>query len=166
MKDFRVSRFLLLPILVFGVLGLAGCNDENDITGTGGALATLTVDTPDSAQSGQPFNVEIRALAIGVTNVRNGRVQVTLPTPLTVTALDPSAGTTATFSNSAGGGAQVTWVLNTLDSNTQSTLQITAMGVLAPGEAARSITVQAVLTADGISAGDADAEDVLQLRPL
>ena len=56
-------------------------------------------------------------------------------------------------------------MLNTLDSNTQSTLHITTMGMLAAGEPARSVTVQAVLTADGIPPGDADAQDAVQLMP-
>lgn len=164
MKSFRVSR-LAIPVLVLGLLGLAGCNDENDITGTGGALATLLVDAPSSAVSGQPFDVAIRVTAVGVNNVHNGRVEVTLPAPLSVTAVSASPGTSGTFSNTAGGGAQATWMLNTLDSNTQSTLHITTVGVLAAGEPARSVTVQAVLTADGIPPGDADAQDAVQLTP-
>jgi hypothetical protein len=161
MKSLRLLRFAIPAVLV---MGLAACN-ENDVTGTGGALATLTVDTPDSATSGQVFNVQVSALAIGVTNVQNGLVQVTLPAPLQVTGVNASAGTTATFSNSAGGGAQVTWTLNTLDSNTQSNVEIATTGVLAPGSAPTMVTVQASLTADGISSGESVSQDAVELRP-
>ncbi len=160
------ARLFTLPSLLFALLALGGCNDNNDVAGTGGALASLNLDAPDSAVSGQSFTTDVRATAIGVTNVHNGHVQVTFPAPLSVTAVDASAGTTATFTNTTGGGAQVAWDLNTLDSNTQSTLHITTMGTLAAGSAAQSLTVQAVLTADGIGAGDADAQDSIQLMPL
>ncbi len=161
----RIARLAIFPALALAILGLTGCDDNNDISGSGGALATMMVDAPDSAVSGQPFDIAIRTNAIGIENIHNGRVQVTLPAPLSVTAVSASPGTSATFANTTGGGAQVTWELNTLDSNTQSTLHITTTGALAPGEAARSVTVQAVMTADGISAGDVDAQDALQLMP-
>jgi hypothetical protein len=145
-------------------LGLVACKN-NDVTGTGGALASLTVDAPDSAHSGVSFDIAVRALAIGVTNVHNGHVDVTLPAPLTVSAVDASAGTTASFTNSTGGGAQVSWNLGTLDSNTQSTLHITAAGTLAAGSAPQTLTVRATLTADGIRPGEAVADDNVQLIP-
>ena len=88
-----------------------------------------------------------------------------MPVPLTVSAVDDSAGTTASFTNSTGGGAQVSWNLGTLDSNTQSTLHITATGTLAAGAAAQTLTVRATLTADGIGAGEVVAEDNVQLLP-
>ncbi|HTO88479.1 MAG TPA: hypothetical protein VMR54_13245 [Thermoanaerobaculia bacterium] len=91
-------------------------------------------------------------------------VLVTLPTPLTVNSVLPSGGTDATFDN-ASSGATVTWNLNTLDSNTQSTLRITTIGMLAPGDAARTVTVQASMTADGIRPGDAVAQKNIQLMP-
>ena len=164
MKHSRISRFAILPVLVLGFLGLTGCDDNDDITGTGGALATLLVDAPTSAVSGQPFDVAVRVTAVGVTNVQDGLVLATLPPPLAVTAVNASPGTSATFVN-AGGGAVVTWDLNTLDSNTQSTLHITTTGTLAAGEPARTVTVLAALTADGISPGDAQAQDAVQLMP-
>ena len=160
----RISRLWILPVLVIGLSGLTGCDDSDDVTGTGGALATLLVDAPTSAVSGQPFDVAVRVTAVGVTNVQDGLVLMTLPPPLSVTAVSASPGTSATFVN-AGGGALVTWDLNTLDSNTQSTLHITTTGTLAAGEPARTVTVLAALTADGISPGDAQAQDAVQLMP-
>ena len=159
-------KFRLTCLVISLGLGLAiAACDNNDVTGTGGALASLTVDAPDTAHSGVPFDIAVRALAIGVTNVHNGHVDVTLPAPLTVSALDDSAGTTSSFTNNTGGGAQVSWNLGTLDSNTQSTLHITTAGTLAAGAAAQTLTVRATLTADGISAGEAVAEDNVQLVP-
>ena len=164
MKFFRMSRMALVPALLLGFLGVTGCSDENDVTGTGGALATLVVDAPTSAVSGQPFDVAVRVSAVGVANVQDGLVLTTLPPPLSVTAVNASPGTSATFIN-AGGGAVVTWDLNTLDSNTQSTLHITSTGTLTAGEPARTVTVLAAMTADGISPGDAQAQDAVQLMP-
>ena len=79
-----------------------------------------TVDAPDSATSGQNFDIHVTAQDIGVQNVQNGVVTVTLPSPLTVVSLNAESGTTATFS-----GSTVTWNLGTLDANTQSELTIT-----------------------------------------
>ena len=105
MKSFRTLRLALLPVLVFGFLGAPGCDDNNDISGSGGALATLLVDAPDSAVSGQPFESRSRANAIGIENVHNGRVQVTLPAP-SRDGRAASPGTSATFANTGVGGAR------------------------------------------------------------
>jgi hypothetical protein len=160
----RLVRFLRLGVPALLLAGAFACSKSNDITGTGGALARLSVDAPNSAVSGQAFNVDVKALNIGVTNVHNGMVQITLPAPLTVDSLVASLGTTAIFRNGSSGAA-VTWTLNTLDSNTQSTLRIGTTGALAPGEAARTVTVQAMMTADGIKSGDAVARKDVQLMP-
>ncbi len=159
------ARFLFAAAAAL-LLGLVACNHNNDIAGTGGALADLIVDAPDSAQSGASFDVAVRATAVGVTGVHNGHVDVTLPAPLTVEAADASPGTSATFSGASGGGAQVSWNLGTLDSNTQSTLHITTRGSLASGAAAQTLTVQATMTADGIAPGDLVAHDDVRLVPM
>ena len=158
----RVSRGVLASLFL-ALLGLiAACNDNNDVTGTGGALVRLNVDAPDSATSGQPFNVNLTTQNIGVTNVRNGVVTVTLPSPLTVVSVNADSGTSATFSNS-GSGATATWQLNTLDSNSSSNLTIQAMGTLTPGAANLPIAIQAQLTADGINPGQSVATDTVTL---
>ncbi|MCA1582658.1 MAG: hypothetical protein LC796_14960 [Acidobacteria bacterium] len=146
----------------FLILILVGCHDRETSTAPG-ALANVRVDAPESARSGETFVIDVSAVAIGINNVRNGHVQVTLPAPLLVLGVEPSAGTSATFSN--GTGATVSWDLNTLDSNSQSRLHIRASGVLPAGSAAQSLTVRASMTADGVRSGDAVAEDTIQLLP-
>ena len=155
----RLNR-LGLPLAL--LLGLLACN-ESDTTTAPGAIASVTLDAPDSVRSGQSFTIDVGALNVGVNNVKNGRVEVTLPAPLLVSSVGPSPGTTATFAN--GSGATVSWILNTLDSNTQSTLRIDATGTLPGGSAAQNLTLRAVMTADGIRAGDAVATDTMQLMP-
>jgi Domain of unknown function DUF11 len=144
---------------VAAVLALAACN-HTDTTTAPGALANVTINAPDSARSGQAFTVDLAATAVGVNNVQNGQVTVTLPSPLTATAVDASSGTSATIS-----GATVTWTLGTLDSNSQSTLHVTTMGTLPPGGAAETLTIQAMLTATGNAPGDATASNSMQLMP-
>jgi len=158
----KLSRFLRFAIPAVLLAGAAACGDSNDVTGSGGALARLSVDAPASATSGQPFDVDVDALNIGVEGIHSGVVQITLASPLVVNSVTPSPGTQATFSNSAS-GATVTWTLNTLDSNTQSDLRINATGTLLAVENARTVRVQASMTADGINAGDAVAFDDVQL---
>jgi len=89
-----------------------------------------------------------------VTNVQNGVVTVTLPSPIQVTAVDAEAGTSATFN-----GGVVTWTLNTLDSNTSSALTIHSMGTLPVGSTNQSLTAQASMVADGISNGELVASE-------
>ena len=156
----RTSRIRLLPVL-FLVCSLA-CRDT-DTTTAPGALASVRVDAPGSVRSGESFTIDVDAVAIGINNVRNGRVSVTLPSPLLVTSVEASSGTAATFSN--GTGATVNWILNTLDSNSQSRLHIHATGVLPTGSAAQTLTVRASLTADGVHAGDAVGEGTVRLEP-
>jgi uncharacterized protein DUF11 len=160
----KFPGFLRLSLPAAALAACLACSDHSDVTSSGAALARLSVDAPDSVASGQAFNVDVKSLNVGVTNIRNGVVLVTLPAPLTVNSVLPSGGTDATFDN-ASSGATVTWNLNTLDSNTQSTLRITTMGMLAPGEAARTVMVQASMTADGIRPGDAVAQKNIQLMP-
>ena len=64
-----------------------------------------------------------------------------------------------------GSGATVSWTLGVLDANTQSTLHVNVAGTLPSGSAAQSLTLQAVLTATGIGAGDATAQTSVQLMP-
>src|SRR4051812_46465115 len=158
----QISRFSVLRIaasvVAFGALTLlSGCNN-NDVTGAGGALARISVDAPDNATSGQNFDIRVTAQAIGVQNVQNGVVTITLPSPLTVVNLNAEAGTTASFS-----GNVVTWNLATLDANTQSELTISAMGTTATQMT--NLSVSAQLLANGINAGDAVATDTLTLNP-
>jgi hypothetical protein len=156
----RLLCRLILPAAVF--FASAACKDS-DTTTAPGAIANLRIDAPDSAQSGQSFTIDVSAINVGINNIRNGSVAVMLPAPMQVTSADGSSGTTATFSNGSGG--TVTWTLNTLDSNSQSRLHINAMGVLPGGSAAQTVTLRAVMTADGIKPGDAVAEHTVQLMP-
>jgi hypothetical protein len=158
----RFPRILRLVAPALAIALVAGCSDSNDVTGSGGALARLAVDAPANAVSGQAFDVEVDALNIGVEGIHNGIVTITLAAPLFVNSVSPSPGTTATFTNTASGAA-VTWTLNTLDSNTQSDLRINATGTLPAAEAARTVRVEASMTADGINPGDAVAFDDVQL---
>jgi hypothetical protein len=157
----RLATFVFLPLVV-GV-GAAACRDHSDTTTAPGAIANLTLDAPNSVHSGQSFDVVVRATAVGVNNVHNGHVDVMLPTPLVVSSVDASTGTSATFSN--GSGASVGWNLGTLDSNSQSSLHVRATGTLAPGQPAQLLTIQATMTADGIRAGDAVAQHGIELTP-
>ena len=121
------------------------------------SLVRLSVDAPDTAKSGSTFGVQARAMNVGVAGIHEGRVTITLPSPLTVLAVDASAGTTATFASGAAGGS-VQWNLGTLDSNSQSKIDITTMGVLGATEATKRLTVVASMTAQGINSGDVVAQ--------
>lgn len=159
----RPPRFprLALPILVvIAALGALVSCENNDTTTAPGALASITINAPDNATSGQAFTIDVNATNVGVQGVHNTMVTVTVPAPLVVTAVDPPVATTATFS-----GGTATWNLGTLDSNSNETLHVTAAGALAPGAPAQSLTVQASLTADGVAAGDAVSTDTVQLNP-
>jgi len=148
----RLSRWVRISLLValpLAMVGAVGCDDDNDVSGTGGALASLNLDMPETVNSGVPFDASLTATAIGVTNVQNGVVTVTLPAPIQVTGVDAEAGTSATFA-----GGTITWTLNTLDSNTSSDLTIHAMGTLPAGAPGQNLTAQASMTADGISSGE------------
>ena len=158
----RLTR-LVLASLVFASLALvAACKGSNDVTGTGGALVRLAVDAPGTARSGQQFNVDLTAQNVGVTNVRNTAVTVTLAAPLAVNAVNADAGTTATFANTAN-GATVSWQVNVLDSNSTSRLTIQAVGTLAPGAPNLPVAIRAQLTADGIAPGDSVADATVTL---
>jgi hypothetical protein len=160
MKCLRLIRLVLPAALLAAVVA---CSKSNDVTGANGALGRLSVSAPDSAVSGSVFRTDISALNVGVQGIHNGMVQVTLPGPLTVNSVDASPGTSATFT--AGPGASVTWTLNTLDANTQSTLHIETVGTLPAGSAAMTVRIQASMTADGINAGDATAFKDVQITP-
>jgi hypothetical protein len=156
----RWYRFAIPAALLAGVVA---CGNSSDVTGANGALGRVAVSGPDSATSGVAFNVDVNATNVGVQGIHNGIVQITLPPPLGVNSVDPSPGTQATFSN--GVGATVTWTLNTLDSNTQSTIRINTTGTLLAPQPAQTLRVQASMTADGIHAGDAVAFKDIQLMP-
>jgi hypothetical protein len=162
----KVPRSLLVRLFLPAALlaGAVACSDSTDVTGSGGALGRVEVRAPDNATSGTAFNVDINATNVGVEGIHNGAVQITLPAPLSVNSVDPSAGTQATFSNS-GAGATVSWTLNTLDSNTNSSLRINTTGTLLPAQPAQTLRIQASMTADGIRAGDAVAFKDVQLSP-
>ena len=159
MKASGIYRFGLPAALAVASLS---CEDSKTTTAPG-ALASVSFNAPDSVRSGQIFVIDVSALNIGINGVHNGLVAVTLPAPLTVIAADASPGTTATYSN--GSGANVSWNLGTLDSNSQARLHITVIGTLAAGSAAQSLTVNAMLTADGVRPGDAVAHATIQLTP-
>jgi hypothetical protein len=159
MKAFRLHKIGLPAVLV---LGLLACEDSRTTTAPG-ALATVMFNAPDSVRSGQSFLIDVSALNIGVNGIHNGHIDVTLPAPLIVISADASPGTTATFSN--GSGASVGWNLGTLDSNSQSRLHINTVGTLPAGSAAQTLTVDAMMIADGIRPGDAVAHATIQLMP-
>jgi hypothetical protein len=138
---------------------LAACH-HSDTTTAPGALANVTVTGPSSVTNGQSFDLDVAATAVGVNNVQNGMVTVTVPAPLTITSTNASSGTNATVS-----GNTVTWNLGTLDSNSQSTLHINVMPALPSGSAAQSVTVHAQLTGNGINPGDATATTTVQVNP-
>jgi len=155
----RLPRFLRFALPVAALCALFACKN-NDVTTAPGALASITTNAPDNAMSGQPFTIDVNATNVGVQGVHNTMVTVTVPAPLTITAVDPPAATTASFS-----GATATWNVGTLDSNSNETLHVTVVGTLAPGSAPQTLTVQASLTADGVRAGDAVSTDTVVLNP-
>lgn len=161
MNTLRLLR-ISAPLVL--VLGLVACNDDENIAGTGQSLARVEIDAPDTARTGTTFSVDVRALNVGLSNVRNGRVDVTLGAPLGILSLDTSPGTSATFSNGSFGG-RITWDLGTLDSNSQSRLTVETIGVLAPTEGSRTAALEASMTGQGISAGEAVARDNVTINP-
>lgn len=154
-----LPSLLPLPAVLLLTFGIAACHN-NDTTTAPGAIASLTVNAPDSATAGQSFTVDVNATAIGINGVHNGHVNVTVPTPLTVTGVDASGGTSATFTSGS-----VSWNLGTLDSNSNSTLHVTATSTLPAGSPGQLVTLTASLTADGINAGDLVSSDSVQINP-
>jgi hypothetical protein len=75
-----------------------------------------------------------------------------------------SAGTNATFTNGLTGG-RVTWDLGTLDSNSQSRLNIRTVGILPAGQGSTRVTIEASLTGQSIGAGDAVAREEMTIEP-
>jgi len=150
---------IAVSVPVFSVLTLIAACHHDTITGANGALGRISVDAPDTATSGQNFDIHVTATAIGVQNIQNTAVTVTLPAPLTVVSVhtdDPQ--TTATFS-----GSSVTWTIGSLDSNTQSGLTVTAVGTTATQMTGLVVTAQ--MTGSGINPGDAVATDTMTLNP-
>ena len=156
----RVPLSIRVLALALPLAGLVACHNNDDVTGTGGALATLAVDVPDTVHSGVPFDMSVSATAVGVEGVHNGVVTATLPAPLQIDDVTAEPGTSATFS-----GSTVTWTLNTLDSNTNSHVTINAVGTLAAGSANQNLTAQASMVADGINNGELVASDNFVLAP-
>jgi len=156
-----IKKFAIAAVVAAIVMSAAACKDgENDVAGSRGALAVISVDAPSFAQSGVEFGVEIDAANVGINNVREGRVVITFESPLTPRTVEASSGTSASIS-----GGQVTWDLGTLDSNTRSRLDVRVVATLGASEASRSARVRAELTARGISAGDAVATDFVTITP-
>jgi len=148
-------------VVLLALLGMAGCKDDgNDVTSSRGSLAAVEVEAPGMVQSGAEFGVDLAAANVGVSNIRNGRVDVTFDAPLTVLSVDPSSGTSATIV-----GNRIVWDLGTLDANTRSRLAARARGTLGAGETSRTATIRAQLTGQGISAGDAVATDSVTISP-
>jgi len=156
----RFPGFARVALPAVLLAAAVSCKDNNDVTGAPGAFGSLTVTGPDSAVSGQSFNVDVKALNVGISGIHNGMVQITLPAPLSVTGANASPGTSATFTTGS-----VTWTLNTLDSNTQSTLAISMVGTLPSGSPAQTARISATMTADGIKPGDATAFKDVQITP-
>jgi len=158
-----MNRNLLLrpAVVLLALLGMASCNDDGgDVTSSRGSLAAVEVEAPGMVQSGVEFGVDLAAANVGVSNIRNSRVDVTFDAPLTVFSVDPSSGTTAAIA-----GNRIIWDLGTLDANTRSRLTARARGTLAAGETSRTATIRAELTGQGISAGDAVATDSVTISP-
>ncbi len=155
----KLSRIIGFAAAAAIAGSLSGCKGS-DTTTSPGALANVTINGPGSAASGQSFTLDLAATAVGVNNVQNAMVSVTVPSPFVVNSLDASSGTSATSS-----GGSVTWNLGTLDSNSQSTLHVNVTGTLPSGAGAETVTFQAVLTGTGINAGDAVASASVQLTP-
>jgi hypothetical protein len=153
---------LMLTLLLAATLSAASCGDNTDVTAANQSLVRVSVDAPDTAKSGSSFGVQARALNVGVAGIHDSHVTIILPSPLTVIAVAASAGTTATFTNGIAGGT-VQWDLRTLDSNVQSKIDITTMGVLGVAEGTKRLTVVASMTAQGINPGDAIAQDDVTL---
>lgn len=150
---------IAVSVLAFAALALGAACHNDDVTGANGALGRIAVDAPDNAQSGTNFDIHVTAQDIGVQNIQNGMVTVTVPSPLTIVSVqtdDPQ--TSASFS-----GNTVTWTIGTLDSNTQSELTVTVMGTTATQMTGLVVTAQ--MTATGINAGDAVATDTFTLNP-
>ena len=158
----RAVHAFRIALVLTMVSGLPACNND-DVSGTGGALARLEMDMPDTVRSGVPFDAGASAANVGVEGVHDGVVTITLPAPLRITDVTASPGTSATFSNV--GLATVTWTLHTLDSNTRSTITIYAKGSLPPGAGEQLLTAQATMIADGISLGELVANDSFVLVP-
>ena len=158
----RVLWVLIVAVLFGAVLSAAACGDNTDVTAANQSLVRVSVDAPNTAQSGASFGVQVRALNVGVAGIHDGRMTVTLPSPLTVLSVDASSGTSATFTNGISGGT-VQWVVGTLDSNSQAKIDITTMGVLGATEGTKRLTVVASMTAQGIHPGDAVAQDDVTL---
>ena len=152
----RVSLLVALPLTM---LGIVACGDDNDVTGGNGALASLNLDVPETVTSGAAFDVNLTATAVGVQNVNNGVVTITFPAAVQVTSVDAEAGTSAAVS-----GNIVTWTLNTLDSNTNSTLHIHSMGTLPAGAPNQNLTIQASMVADGVNSGELTASESFTLQ--
>src|SRR4051812_7336476 len=93
------------PAVLCAVAGLAYACNDNDTTTAPGSVATVSIDAPQSARSGETFTIDVGAVAVGVNNVHNGRVDVTLPAPLQVISVDSSAGAAPPLSHARGGGA-------------------------------------------------------------
>ena len=150
-------------LLLAAGLGAPACNNES-VTGTGGALAQLEMDMPDTVRSGVPFHAGSSAANVGVEGVHEGVVTITLPAPLSITDVATSPGTSATFTN-GGVGATVTWNLHTLDSFTRSNLTIFSTATLPSGAAEQILTARASMVADGIGFGELVANDSFVLAP-
>ena len=152
-------RLALTLVAVSALVLAAGCSNDDDVTGANGALARISVDAPDSGSSGQNFDIHVTAEAIGVQNIQNSVVTVTVPSPLTVVNVTSDDAQTT---NSTSGNT-VTWTIGTLDSNTQSGLTVTVNGTTA--SQMTGLVVSAQMIGDGIGAGDAVATDTLNLNP-
>src|SRR5262249_38559938 len=154
-------RLGLASAVLVGSPALVACEDSKTTTAPG-VVASVRFNAPDNARSGQSFTVDVSAVNVGINGLHNGHVDVTLPSPLLVNSVDASPGTQATFSNASG--ATVSWTLNTLDSNSSSTVHINVTGMLPAGSPTpMSLTLRASLTADGVAPGDAVATATVML---
>ena len=79
-QDMMTSMKLRIGVPIFLLAGLLACK-HSDTTTAPGAIASVAIDSPSTVQSGQSFTIDVSAVNVGINNVHNGRVEVTLPAP-------------------------------------------------------------------------------------
>src|SRR5438105_4196587 len=120
MRSPRFSVFVFCAALALST----ACRDDNsDVTSANQSLVRLSIDAPSTAKAGSSFGIQVRALNVGLAGIHNSHVSVTIPAPLTVLSVSAPSGTNATFNNGTS-GASVEWDFGTLDSNSESKLDI------------------------------------------
>jgi hypothetical protein len=152
-------RRLILSLIGAAAVATLACNND-DLTGSGGSLARIAVNAPNSVASGDVFTVEIDADNIGFDDITYGSVDITMEPPLQVVSLMALDGTSATFT-----GGTIAWTLNTIDPNSNRQLLVQAQGVLAAGAPAVSSQIRASMVGEGIGPGELVTTDSVVVNP-